>query len=246
MESRLRTPWRWDKNYSSSGLSREVCILVIVSWSFFGYYPKTVDRLNELINQYKLPILLSLVGTVLIIGGLFSSNLNSLTNLKPKPTPKTFSKQSLVDANKLAEIKVDISGAIEEPGVYSLTADSRVEDLIKRSGGFLRSANKEFIAKNLNLSQKITDGMKVYIPFEGEQATTVLAATSNQSSTNTSGLIGLNTALISQLDSLPGIGPITAQKIIDNRPYSDVSELLSKKVVGKSTFEKIKDLVDLN
>ncbi len=204
-----------------------------------------MERLNELISEYKLPIGLSLVGIVLIIGGIFSSNLASLPSIKPKASPKVYPKQSIVDPSKLTDLKVDISGAIKAPGVYTLTTSSRVEDLIKQSGGFLNTANAEFIAKSLNLSQKLADGMKIYIPFEGETGT-VLAANSNNTNTSNIILIGINTATASQLDTLPAVGSVTAQKIIDNRPYSDISELLSKKVVGKSTFEKIKDLVDLN
>lgn len=228
-----------EKNESRSILLFGACYLV-----FFWIISKTVERLNELISEYKLPIAISLVGLVLIIGGIFSSNLSNFSSFNLKPSPKAFPKESLVDAKQFSEIKVDISGAIYKPGVYTLPKDSRVEDLIKESRGFLNSVNKEFVAKTLNLSQKLTDGMKIYIPSEGEQA--VLAANSKGSTTNTSSLIGLNTATESELNSLPNIGPVSAKKIIDNRPYSDISELLSKKVLGKSTFEKIKDLVDLN
>lgn len=193
-------------------------------------------------DKYKLPIGLSLVGIVLIIGGIFSSNLTSLPGVKPKASPKVYPKESLVDP-KSSGLKVDISGAVNTPGVYTLVPGSRVEDLMIQAGGFTEAVNKEFVAKNLNLSQKITDGMKVYIPFEGEQGSAVLAANTGPKQAV---LIGINSATQAELDTLPGVGPVTANKIITNRPYSDISELLTKKAVTKTTFEKIKDLVDLN
>ena len=209
-----------------------------------------MDRFNELIDKYKLPIGLSLVGIVLIIGGIFSSNLPSLPSIKPKAPPKVYPKESLVDP-KTTVLKVDVSGAVNTPGVYTLVPDSRMEDLVVLAGGFTNLVNKEFVAKSLNLSQKVTDGMKVYIPFEGEETSTVkIAATTSTNtlaaSTTNSALIGLNTATDSLLDTLPGVGPATIKKLVDGRPYSDINELLSKKVVGKATFDKIKDLVDLN
>lgn len=188
-----------------------------------------MEKINQLLNEYKIPIGLSLVGLVLIIGGIFSSGILN----KPKQYPK----ESLVD-QKPNTIKVDISGAVVKPGVYSIPLGSRVEDIIKASGGFDQRSNKEYISKSLNLSQKISDGQKIYVPFEGETVGGVAGAQSSK--------IGLNSATQSQLEALPGIGPATALKIIAGRPFADVNELISKKVVSRAVFEKIKDLVDIN
>lgn len=136
-------------------------------------------------------------------------------------------------------IVVDISGAVEKPGVYDLSSEARVSDVIEAAGGVSEDADSVYIAKNINLAQKVTDGQKLYIPFASEQAqsTEVLG--------QETGRVSINTANSAALETLPGIGPVTAEKIIKNRPYSSVDDLLSKKSVGPSVFADIKELVSL-
>jgi competence protein ComEA len=200
-----------------------------------------VENLNEVLDKYKIPIALSLVGLVLIIGGTFSSGLfeNFTQASKKASTLKSsdFPKESLV-----SNIKVDVSGAVNRPAVYSLHNNARVEDAIKLAGGFVSSASAEFVAKSLNLSAKLTDGQKLYVPYEGE---TVLGISSG-SNLGTNAKIGLNSASSAQLEDLPGVGPATAAKIINGRPFAEINDLLTKKAVSRSVFEKIKDSVDLN
>lgn len=198
-----------------------------------------MDRLNQILDQYKLPLGLSFVGLILIIGGLFSSGLFKHSS---KLTADQFPKESMVNEQSKM-IKVDISGAVRIPGVYSLTSTDRIEDLVKAAGGFESSASAEYVSKQLNLSQKISDGQKVYIPFEGEdyQLGTVAGV-----STLGSTVVGLNSASSKELERLPGIGEVTAGKIISKRPYQSVEDLITKKVVSKSVYEKIKDLVNIN
>lgn len=201
-----------------------------------------METLNEKLNEFKLPIGLLLVGGVLVIGGLFSSNL--LQKEKPK---EDFPRESIVSESTISEFKVDVSGAVNNPGVFSLDKESRIEDAIKLAGGFDPEASKEFVAKNLNLSQKISDGLKIYIPFEGEKLSISNPAVAGAAtSVSASGKIGINSADQASLESLPGVGPVTAKKIIDNRPYSEIADLLSKKAVSKSVYTKISELVDLN
>lgn len=196
-----------------------------------------MNRFNEIIDQYKIPIALSLVGLVLIIGGLFSSGL-----FKKTIKLQQFPKESLTNYQK---IKVDISGAVINPGVYEIETGSRMEDLVKSSGGFSASASAEYISKTINLATKISDGQKVYIPFEGESPQYSGVGVMGIQTTSSS-KIGINSATGGQLEALPGIGAVTAEKIISKRPYQSVDELLIKKVVSKTVYDKIKDLVDLN
>ncbi len=197
-----------------------------------------MESLNRKLDQFKIPLALSLVGLVLIIGGIVSSGL--LAN-KPKKS-SDFPKESLANPQK---IKVDISGAVSNPGVYSLESYSRVEDGVKIAGGFSASASAEYISKSLNLSQKLSDGQKIYIPFEVEpfdfaqvRGVGVVGEIREK--------IGINNGSQSQLESLPGVGPATATKIMAGRPYQTLEELRTKKAVSKAVFDKIKDLVDLN
>lgn len=179
----------------------------------------------RVLDRFKLPIALSLVGIVLIIGGLFIGNKN---------TSKIYPKESLVEDKKI--LTVDVSGAVNQPGVYKLKEGSRIEDAISSAGGFSKEAQSEYIAKVLNLAQKLVDGSKIYIPKTGE-----IAGVSTNSITEADKKININTASTPELDTLPEVGEATAKKIISGRPYQAVEELLSKKVVGRAVFEKIKD-----
>lgn len=175
-------------------------------------------------DKFKLPLALSLVGIVLIIGGIFASGINE--------RPKNYPKESIVDSQKM--ISVDISGAVNNPGVYKLSEGARAEEAIASAGGFAETANQEYISKYLNMAQKITDGTKIYVPFDRETVTSVAGA-------ETQAKVNINTATQAQLEQLPSIGPVSASKIISSRPYQKVEDLLEKKVVGKNTYEKIKD-----
>jgi competence protein ComEA len=141
------------------------------------------------------------------------------------------------------KIVVDVEGAVVKPGIYSLPSDSREQDAIKAAGGLSPEADNGAIAKAMNMAAKLSDGMKLYLPFEGEQPVTGMGDASLQGSST--GSISINSGSESQLDSLPGVGPVTAQKIITNRPYSSLDDLVSKKAVTNSVYQKIKDLITL-
>ncbi len=142
----------------------------------------------------------------------------------------------------------EVAGAVEKPGVYQLSTGARVEDLLVMAGGISTNADRIWMEKSLNRAAKIIDGQKLYIPTLNEQMDSASASTFKPYQSNTSvfgtqndSLININNATLAQLDMLPGIGPVYGQKIIDQRPYSNIQDLLSKKVIPSSTFEKIKE-----
>lgn len=145
------------------------------------------------------------------------------------------------------EFVVEVVGAVLTPGVYSLSSESRVEDALVLAGGLSADADREWVEKSLNRAAKIIDGQKIYIPQNGEKNS--VGGTSG--TTNTPGevtqnsLANINTASLSELDKLPGIGPVYGQSIIDHRPYSSVEELFSKGALKKNVYEKIKDKVSV-
>lgn len=139
------------------------------------------------------------------------------------------------------EIVVDVAGAVTKPGVYKLKVGVRVANAIEAAGNFSTKADLSWVAKNLNLAAKLQDGAKIYIPVKGEAGSGTLGT----SSFSTADKININTASQAHLESLPAVGPVTAAKIIAGRPYNSVDELLTKKILGKSTFEKIKNLVSI-
>lgn len=149
------------------------------------------------------------------------------------------------------EVTVDVEGAVEKPGVYKLDGDSRVQDALIAAGGLSSSADRQKVSQNVNLAAPLTDSAKLYIPFAGEQTMTSSGGTDSSSGIGNAVLgtstkmVNINTASESELDALSGVGPVTAQKIISNRPYQKIDELVSKKAVGASVFSKIKDQVSV-
>ena len=137
------------------------------------------------------------------------------------------------------EVVAEIAGAVINPGVFRLAAGSRVEDLIVAGGGLAADADREWIGKHVNKALKITDGLKVFLPRQGEMEKIAYEGLS----VSRPGLVDLNRASVSQLESLAGVGEVTARKIVEGRPYVDVGELKLKGVVGVKVFEKIKDQV---
>ncbi len=197
----------------------------------------SLDSTSKFLKNNLLLVILVLGGALmLLVGGLqfFSESKDSGIEF--------VAVESEVEAK---QIFVDISGAVNETGVYEFSQDDRISNAIERAGGLSSDANTEYIDKNVNKAQKLTDGMKLYFPFEGEEVSTVLGTTdsSSASSGSSGGLINLNSASESELDTLPGIGPARASDIVEGRPYDTVDDLLIRKVVGASVFNNIKDLV---
>ena len=145
---------------------------------------------------------------------------------------------------------VDVEGAVVAPGVHSLPEGSRVSDAIQAAGGYALTVDIAAASSALNLAARLTDGQQIHVPVLGEagdsRPTGAPASGAGAPSATTTALIDINHASADELDSLPGIGPVTAQKIIDARteaPFASVDELESRGVVGASTFEKLRDLI---
>lgn len=178
-----------------------------------------------------LPIVIGLGGVILIIAGIFISK-NKTPNEPEFVVEKTDSGAARND-DGTKKIIVDVAGAVEKPGVYELPYNSRIADALIPAGGLSATADREAISKTINLAQKLTDGSKIYFPFLNDPPRPSGGVEVKS--------ININSATLSELDTLVGVGAITAQKIVDNRPYQNISELVSKKVLGKATFDKIKD-----
>lgn len=200
---------------------------------------------QELLKQYKpflkqhyLPMALGLLGFILLAYGLLS-----MLGSSSSPADVVFDAGS-EDASESAQtMLVDVSGAVVAPGVYRLTADARIHDALIAASGLSFEADREWIAKNLNLAAKLTDGAKVYVPRQGEVRSGSLASPAGKVGGVSSGFININTASEGELESLPGIGPVTAKKIVENRPYAAVDDLFTKKIVGSKVFSQIKDKI---
>ena len=150
---------------------------------------------------------------------------------------------SLEPATGSGEVVVEIVGAVAQPGVLRLPAGSRVADLIAAAGGYGPRVDTARAAE-LHLATILADGDRIVVPSRDDAvAPSGPGATSGGSE---SAPLDLNTATLEQLDTLPGIGPVTAQKIVDARaeaPFASVDDLRSRGVLGEKTFERLRDLV---
>jgi competence protein ComEA len=204
-------------------------------------------NINELIFRYRYPLLILLLGLILTGFGVFISKSGLMS-----PSTKIEVLNSTTSGQVNAMITVEISGQVITPGVYKLPSGSRVEDLLIISGGLTADSDRIWTEKYLNRAAKLTDGQKVYIPAIGQQSGVMSAKTgggdqtiSSNFSSDSNPLININTASLTQLDSLPGIGQVYGQSIIEHRPYSNVEELLSKGALKNSVYQKVKDLVSV-
>jgi len=159
----------------------------------------------------------------------------------------------LLPAPTKEPIAVHIIGAVPRPGLYEFAEGARVQDAIDAAGGLLASANID----SINLAALLEDGQQLTIPYKDGEApavtteeddTLVLPGSTEEPSSQTSEeLININTASVEELDSLPGIGPTIAQRIIDyrdeNGPFQTIEDILNVSGVGPSTFDQIKDLI---
>jgi competence protein ComEA len=140
------------------------------------------------------------------------------------------------------KVVVHVVGQVYKPGLYSLPEGSRVDDAIKRAGGPKPKAALALV----NLAAPVADGQQVVVPSNREAAQ---ALAGGSMAGGAGGPVHLNSATLDQLDELPGIGPVTAQKILDYRSehgaFGSVEELDAVPGIGPATLDELRDLVDL-
>ena len=145
-----------------------------------------------------------------------------------------------------AELVIDVQGAVARPGVHRLAAGSRVGDAIDAAGGYSTLVDLAAASATLNLAAPLVDGAKIHVPARGEVVAPGPAGSDTSGPGEGGGdLVNLNTATAEELDTLPGIGPVTAAKIIvarEQAPFATVDELVSRDVLGPATFEKLRAL----
>jgi competence protein ComEA len=214
-----------------------------------------MEAMHKLWEIYKIPLLLGSASIIFVIVSLVL-----LVKSVQTSTPIQFSTtETLGDSGGLrASIAVDVGGAVRQPGVYMLSMGARVEEALEAAGGIHQNADMSWVEKNINRAAKITDGVKIYIPSKTETSHNEDCESPNADVAQSCGIVtistgasqnitpvSINMASQSELETLTGVGPVTAQKIIDNRPYTDMNQLVSKKAIGQSLFEKIRSHISL-
>jgi competence protein ComEA len=178
-------------------------------------------------------------GQITIVGQDTGSSIDAVVGGLSSTTTTTTS---------IRTIFVQVAGAVRRPGVYEITEGARVFQAIDKAGGFADQADQQAVT----LAAQLTDGCRVYVPSEGETTTTSVMTITGGTSANggaSGGPVSLNSATLQELDSLPGIGPSTAQKIITYRetkgPFTSIDQLSEVPGIGPSKLEELRLLVGL-
>lgn len=210
----------------------------------------------------KTKILLIILIAIMAIGISYYAYQNE------KESQNIIEQQNLeIEENKQEEssketkkIIVHVSGAVQNEGVIELEENSRIADAIEKAGGFREDA----YTKDVNLAYKLEDGMKIYIPTmeekENEKTNVIVESgieTENNNNSysntdegkNTNSKVNINTASKEELDTLPGIGPSTAEKIInyrkENGKFKSIEGIKDVSGIGDSKYENIKDMIEI-
>ena len=163
-----------------------------------------------------------------VLIGILAAGLIWLSVSRPRGQSVT-----LLPTATPAMLTVYVSGAVATPGVYTVPDGSRIEAAVQAAGGFIPGADQS----NINLATLLTDGQQVNVPGVVETSHVNV------------GRININTATVADLDGLPGIGPTTAQAIVDyrlqNGPFQVIQDIEKVQGVGPATFENIKNFINV-
>jgi competence protein ComEA len=174
-----------------------------------------------------------LLVAALVVGGRYLSGAGASSGPAAPARPL-----EAVKATAPAALVVHVVGAVRRPGLYRLREGSRIADAVARAGGATRRADVSLV----NLAAPVADGAQVVVP----RRTRATAAGSGAAAAASAGPLHLNTATLEQLDELPGIGPSTAQKILDFRDehgaFTSVDELDAVPGIGPARLEQLREV----
>lgn len=186
--------------------------------------------------------LLAGIGVLLVVtvGGVLLNRPSSppieVRAREPLPTPTVM-------------VYVHVDGAVAAPGVYALPAGGRIFEAIEVAGGTLEEAD----TRELNLAARIADGQKLVIPYRAEalpSADQAPQAAASSPPAATAARININTASQRVLETLPGIGPVTAGRVVEHRqangPFTRIEQLREARLVNAPTFERIRNLISVD
>ncbi len=190
-----------------------------------------MDRLRDygLQAAMALLVLLLLVGVVVFVSVQRQARPLEIASSDPAPEVRS------------RALKVYITGEVARPGVYPLVEGDRIEDAIAAAGG--ATANADLV--RVNLAARVRDQLQINVPGHAIGPEGIAPGAPTTLSTK----LNLNTAGIAELDVLPGVGPVTAGRIVAYRQekglFKAIEDLKEAKLVNNSTFEKIKDLIEV-
>jgi competence protein ComEA len=183
------------------------------------------------LERYRVPIVGGLFSLLVIAGGIIYLR-------RPTPQPIEIVEPSPTAMPSPVQLAVYVTGAVLNPGVYTLPHEARVQDALAAAGGPTADADLD----RVNLAQRVHDEDQIHFPEVGGE---ILPSTSTGGSGQ--GLIDINTASAEELESLPNIGPTLAQSIIDHRtaqgPFATIEGIMEVRGIGDGLFEEIRELI---
>lgn len=200
------------------------------------------SAMGEWVEQHKVQISISILALTVVglaVAWVLSSRPEPIVILTPAPT----SVPAPTATDTPALVRVYVSGAVESPDVYVLTPGALVKDAIAAAGG----ATDEADLVRVNLALEVVDQQQVHVPCEGE--TPVPGTLPDRAVTVPldEGPININLATIEQLETLPGIGPAFAERIVAYRteygPFETVQEIMDVRGIGPATLAKFEDQI---
>jgi competence protein ComEA len=201
-------------------------------------------------NQEKITIILLLIVIIVGVGIVLNKNINKEDNF-------IINRASDISENKPAiqieipPVIIHIAGAVKNPGVYQLKSTDRIVDAVKIAGGAIEEANLD----SINLASLLKDGQKIIVPYKtysetGEEINTNIynyVESVYSSSVSTSAKININTANANLLQTLPGIGPVLSERIIEYRNqnglFGMIDDIKDVSGIAEKKYEGIKDLI---
>lgn len=183
---------------------------------------------------------------IIIVGiGMVAAGVGINLKSKVETTGVQEIKKTEIQSN--SKVEIDVGGAVIHPGLYELNSGLRVNDALIAAGGLAAAADRDWVTTKLNKAELLKDGEKIVIPtktLEKGAEPSVKAISKPESN-----LININTAEVSELDKLNGIGPAMAQRIVDYREknggFKNLEEIKLVSGIGDKLYEKIKDNISL-
>lgn len=210
---------------------------------------------RDVLVLYKIPLGLGIVSVFCICISVILLVRSAQTQ-----APIVFTLGTATESGELRSrtIVVDVAGAVIRPGVYSLGEGARIDDAIRAAGGLSDTVSTKLLELSVNRAARVSDGSKVYIPEkpdeeDGATGQSIKTSTSHNQNVqridDTSHIleatISINNATQQELETLSGVGPATASKIIAGRPYTSFDQLVTRKVIGQKLLDKIQAQLSL-
>lgn len=221
--------------------------------------------MNDWLQRYVRVIVLLLVWVLSLGGVAWVARRPAPVALEIIPPPTVTATPAPTATFTPAPLRIYVSGSVVRPDVYTLQPGAIVRDAIAAAGGFKPDADRE----SINLATALVDGAQVHIAqhevvtaapvatavapppgviLPAPTAEPVARAASPPTASpraGPAGKVNINTASLAELDTLPGVGPVTAQRIIDGRPYAQLEDIKRVRGIGDATFQKLQPLITL-